>query len=180
MTIPWASGYWGVGIVSRIGSGAALYSKRGTFILDSIGNGFLIRRPGPARRGLVCLSLCLFGLLSTPLAGQELVPAAYTPTPVGVNLLSLSGGYSSGEVSFDPSLPVEDASARIHAWSVSYGRTFGFLGRAANVTLIAPYLVGVIEGVYVGEQTFVERSGIFRTLRRQSDGRAGHDLRGIR
>ena len=87
------------------------------------------------------------------------MPAAYTPAPVGVNLLSVTYGYSSGDVSFDPSLPVEDASAQINAWSVGYGRTFGFLGRAANVTVIAPYLVGDLEGVYIGEQTSVDRSG---------------------
>jgi len=104
---------------------------------------------------LSCLSLCLPGMG----VSQELVPAAYTPAPVGINLVTVAGGYSSGDVSFDPSLPVEEASARIHAWSFGYGRTFGLLGRAANLTVITPYLVGDLEGVYIGEQTSVERSG---------------------
>ncbi len=103
---------------------------------------------------------CLFGALSTPVSAQELVPAAYTPAPVGVNLVTLTGVYSSGDLSFDQSLPIEDASARITAWSVGYGRTFGVFGRASNVTVIAPYLVGDVEGVYIGEQASVERSGL--------------------
>jgi hypothetical protein len=102
---------------------------------------------------------CLSGLLSIPGSAQELVPAAYTPAPVGINLVTLGGVYNSGDISFDPSLPVEDASARISAGSVGYARTFGLLGRAANVSLIAPYLVGDLEGVYIGEQTSVKRSG---------------------
>lgn len=111
------------------------------------------------RRGATALLSSLVLLPAMTATAQELVPAAYTPAPVGVNLVTLSGGYSSGDVSFDPSLPVEDASARISGSSVSYGRTFGFVGRAATVTVIAPYVTGDLEGVYIGEQTYVERSG---------------------
>jgi hypothetical protein len=111
------------------------------------------------RRGATALLSSLILLPSMTATAQELVPAAYTPAPVGVNLVTLSGGYSSGDVSFDPSLPVEDASARINALSVSYGRSFGLVGRSATVTVIAPYVKGDLEGVYIGEQTYVERSG---------------------
>jgi hypothetical protein len=102
---------------------------------------------------------CLIGAPSTALSAQELVPGAYTAAPVGVNLVTLSAAYNSGDLSFDPSLPIEDASARISAGSIGYARTFGLFGRAANITLIAPYLVGDLEGLYVGEQTSVKRSG---------------------
>jgi hypothetical protein len=103
--------------------------------------------------------LCVAGVLATPAFAQELVPAAYAPAPKGGNLLSLSGGYSSGDLSFDPSLPISDASARIHSWNLSYGRTFAFFGRAASVTAFAPYVVGDLEGIYLGEQAYAERSG---------------------
>jgi len=103
---------------------------------------------------------CLFGGLSTVGSAQELVPAAYTPAPVGVNLVTIAGVYSNGDVSFDPSLPVEDVRARIYAWSVGYARTFGFFGRAANFAVQLPYVAGDLEGLYIGEQTSVERSGL--------------------
>ncbi len=102
----------------------------------------------------------LFTAHSSPSSAQELVPAAYTPAPVGVNLLTLAAGYNSGDLSFDPSLPVSDASARISGWSVSYGRTLGVFGRSATITAILPYVVGDLEGIYLGEQTYVERSGL--------------------
>jgi hypothetical protein len=101
----------------------------------------------------------LFAALSTTASAQELVPAAYTPAPVGVNLVTTAGAFSNGEVSFDPSLPVEGASASVTAWSVSFGRSFGLFGRASAVTLIAPFVFGDVEGVYLGEQTSLEQSG---------------------
>jgi hypothetical protein len=122
--------------------------------------GLKIHRTSSVRRWATFMLPGLFGVLSTAVSAQELVPAAYTPAPVGINLVTFAGVYSNGDVSFDPSLPVEDASARISAWSVGYGRTFGFIGRAANVTVLAPYVVGDLEGVYIGEQTSVDRSGL--------------------
>ena len=119
----------------------------------------MIQRVSSVRRRAAFILSCLFGMLSTTVSAQELTPAVYLPAPVGINLLTLSGGHSNGEVSFDPSLPVEDVSARIYGWSVGYGRTFGVFGRSANATIIAPYVAGDIEGVYIGEQTSVERSG---------------------
>ena len=119
----------------------------------------VIFRGEPDSRSLLG-GLLLSAVLATTAGAQELVPAAYTPAPVGVNLVTLAGAYSSGDVSFDPALPVSDASARINSWSVNYGRTFSAFGRAASVTVILPYVIGDLEGVYIGEQTYVERSGL--------------------
>ena len=91
---------------------------------------------------------------------QELIPAAYVPAPVGINLVTVAGVYNSGDLSFDPALPIEDASARIIISSLGYARTLNVAGRSANITVVLPYLVGDLEGVYIGEQRFVERSGL--------------------
>ncbi len=120
----------------------------------------VIRQAIAGRGGATLLLLCLVGATPTGGSAQELVPAAYTPAPTGVNLVTLALGHNSGDVSFDPSLPVEEASARINAASFGYARTFGLLGRAANITVVAPYLVGDLDGLYFGEQTSVERSGL--------------------
>jgi len=93
---------------------------------------FMIHWAGSGRCGATLFLFFLVGTLWTALSAQELVPGAYTPAPVGVNLLTLSSAYNSGDVSFDPSLPVEDASARITAGSVGYARTFGFQGRCSS------------------------------------------------
>ena len=121
----------------------------------------LLRRPRARLSFILAAQLSwIVGGVSTSAPAQELVPAAYSPAPVGVNLVSLAGGYSSGDLSFDPSLPVSDASANISSWTVSYGRTFGVFGRSATITAIVPWVVGDLEGVYLGEQAYVERSGL--------------------
>ena len=124
-----------------------------------------IRRAGqrgrvPPGRGAILLLACLVGGPASAASAQELVPAAYTPAPVGVNLLTMWSGTSSGDVTFDPSLPVEEVSARLFGWAGGYGRTFSFLGRSANIGFITQYLMGNLEGKYIGEQTEVRRSGL--------------------
>ena len=102
----------------------------------------------------------LLGSLASSTAAQELVPAAYTPAPYGVNLLSLATAYNSGDMAFDPAGPIEDATGRITASTLGYARTLKIAGRSANVGVIAPYVVGHLEGIYIGEQAFADRSGL--------------------
>ena len=98
-------------------------------------------------------------LAAAPGSAQELIPAAYTPAPVGVNLVSVATASNRGDVAFDPSGPIDEASADILVSSLSYARTFGLAGRSANLTLIAPWVVGDLEGLYRGEPASASRSG---------------------
>jgi len=91
---------------------------------------------------------------------QELVPAAYTPAPYGVNLLTLATQYRNGDVTFDPALPIEDASAWVAASSLGFARTFGIGGQSANIGVIVPYVVGHVEGILAGDFAFADRSGV--------------------
>lgn len=102
--------------------------------------------------------MMLMGALST--SAQELIPAAYTPAPAGVNLVSVASFYNDGDIAFDPSGPIEDGSGEILASTLSYSRTLGLFGRSATFTAILPYVVGDLEGLYLGEQAYAERSGI--------------------
>ena len=92
--------------------------------------------------------------------GQELEPRAYSVSPVGTNVVVFAYGRSAGDLSFDPTLPIEDAKASINAASVSYFRSFNFLGRSANVALAVPYLWGSAEGRLAGEFQAITRSGL--------------------
>lgn len=102
------------------------------------------------------VSMCLAPLGA---AAQELIPAAYTPAPVGVNLVSFAGTFNSGEITFDPTGPIDDASGDIVISTLSYARTLGLLGRSATATVILPYVVGSLEGRYLGEPASADRSG---------------------
>jgi hypothetical protein len=106
--------------------------------------------------------LFVVALLATAshVSSQELVPAAYTPAPYGINLLTLATQYRSGDVTFDPSLPIEDASAWVSASSLGYARTFAVVGQSANIGVIVPLVVGHIEGTLAGDFAFADRTGL--------------------
>ncbi len=111
-------------------------------------------------RHATVVTVCLVGVLSTSVDAQELVPAAYTPAPYGINFVSLAAAYNSGDLTFDPSAPIEDASAQIFASTLNYARTLNVAGRAANIGVFVPYVVGELEGLYIGEQAYANRSGL--------------------
>ena len=80
--------------------------------------------------------LLLFSTWVAPLGlGQNLEPRAYSVSPVGTNALVSSYLRSSGDLAFDPTLPVENATASLNSASLGYFRSIDFLGRSANVTV---------------------------------------------
>ncbi len=91
---------------------------------------------------------------------QELIPAAYTPAPVGANLVSLGVTANTGDIAFDPTGPIEDGSGDIAISTLSYARALGLLGRSSTVTVVLPYVRGDLEGLYFGEPAAVSRSGV--------------------
>jgi len=130
-----------------------------------MGSNLSVRRLHQLRDlGLIGRSACgvcvLAAVLSAPVSGQELVPASYTPAPYGVNLISIASMYNSGDLAFDPAGPIDEADARIIGSTLGYARTVNIAGRSANVGLILPYVLGDIEGLYLGEPASAHRSGI--------------------
>ena len=66
---------------------------------------------------------------------------------------------SSGDVTFDPSIPLTDVNAKLYGPIVGLGQTFGIFGRQALFTALVPYAWGNVTGS-VGEQSgSVHRSG---------------------
>jgi len=94
-----------------------------------------------------------------PATAQELEPRAYSPSPVDFNILVLGGTFNTGDITFSPALPVEDASADIELYAFGYVRTLGVAGRFASLSVTVPYLQGDLQGLLVGEFTEVRRSG---------------------
>ncbi len=113
-----------------------------------------------AMRGLVAFGVGAVLFCALPMAGQELEPAAYKVVPINVNLFQAGYILAVGDVNFAPALPVEDAEATINTMTVMYGRTLSLFGRSANFGVVAPYSVGHLEGIYIGEFTEVDRSGL--------------------
>ncbi len=106
------------------------------------------------------VAACLLLVVSVMTVGaQELIPAAYTPAPHGVNFVSVSGLFNRGDLAFDPTGPIDEAKADIVASSFTYARTLNLFNRSATATVILPYLVGDLQGLFRGEPAAVNRSG---------------------
>jgi outer membrane putative beta-barrel porin/alpha-amylase len=93
-------------------------------------------------------------------SAQELEPRAYAPNPTGANFVLLAYAHSTGDVVFDPSVPITNVSAHINASALFYGRTFGLLGRSASAAVQLPYVWGTVEGDVFEERRSVYRSGL--------------------
>jgi len=93
-------------------------------------------------------------------AAQDLAPRAYLPLPVSSNAVIVTYGFSDGELLFDPTLPISDATGTIHAPVLTLYHAFGLFGRSANVTGSLPYAIGDFEGLVSGLERAAHRSGM--------------------
>jgi hypothetical protein len=98
--------------------------------------------------------------LSADCLAQELEPRAYSVSPIGTNFAVLGFSRAGGDISFDPSLPIEDAKAQLVTSFFAYGRSLGFLGRSANVSVTLPYVFGDLSGLIGGTPVQARRSGL--------------------
>lgn len=91
---------------------------------------------------------------------QELDPRAYQPAPIGYNGFIVSYAYSFGDILFEPSVPIEDARARLNFIGAAYFRTYGLFGRFANFTVAQPYAFGHLSGTLEDTRAEIYRSGL--------------------
>jgi hypothetical protein len=121
-----------------------------------------LRSPAVALRIRPAALLLLLAILSIHLtaAAQDLEPRAYSPSPTGVSFAIVGFGRSSGDISFDPSVPITNASATLYSPLLGLGQTFGIFGRQALFTAILPYAWGNASGDVGNDQHSLYRSGI--------------------
>jgi len=99
---------------------------------------------------------------------QQLEPRAYSISPAGVNIAVISYGYSTGDLNFDPSVPIDQASAKINNLAASYVRALNVGGRSANIAVAVPYVWGNLQGNYLGSHVEAYRSGLTDSFARFS------------
>ena len=93
-------------------------------------------------------------------SAQELEPGAYWPIPTGLNIVTVVNSFNFGDVAFDPSAPIDEASARINTTAFLFTRAFSLAGRSANAGVVVPVVGGHVEGLYLGEFAEVDRFGL--------------------
>jgi hypothetical protein len=110
-------------------------------------------------RSRVFRAVLAIAFAAAPVSAQELEPGAYTVSPVGNSLLNVGYVFNDGDVTFDPSLPIEDGSATIHTATIAYGRSVDLAGRSATLLVAVPIVAGHLEGLYLGERAVADRKG---------------------
>jgi hypothetical protein len=109
---------------------------------------------------LSCLALLmLHGRVNTAQA-QQLEPRAYSPAPVGLNILGLAAYYNTGNVVTDSASPIQNIHARVDIAVPFYGRTFALFGRQASVTVATPVADAEVTGDVYTEGRSIDRTGI--------------------
>src|SRR4051812_301793 len=91
---------------------------------------------------------------------QSLEPRAYANAPVGLNFLVVGYAYSRGGISVDPSVPLENGQARVHAVPLAYVRSLDVLGNAGSVALLLPLARASGSATLNGVESARETSGI--------------------
>jgi len=104
----------------------------------------------------------VLGLLLLPMTArtQDLTPGAYTPAPVGVNVVTIVGSVSNGDMNFDPSLAVTNGHATIGAGAFAFNRALNLAGRTAVAGVALPYVTGRLSGELAGQPQEITRSGL--------------------
>jgi hypothetical protein len=91
---------------------------------------------------------------------QELEPGAYWPIPAGLNIVTIINSFNWGDMAFDPSAPIDEASATINTAAFVFTRAFSLAGRSANAGVVLPVIGGHVEGLYLGEPAEAGRFGL--------------------
>ena len=98
-------------------------------------------------------------LLPVGATAQELEPGAYWPLPRGLNIVTAVNSINWGDLAFDPTAPIDDASATINTTAFAFVTAFSVAGRSANASVMMPIVAGHVEGFYLGEFAEAGRFG---------------------
>lgn len=102
---------------------------------------------------LVCTcapSLCL---------AQDLEPRRWTHLPIGTNVLGATYAFTSGDLSFDPVMQIQDAQVEMQTATLAYTRYFALADRTARIDVVVPYQSGNWDGLVSGVPRSVSRDG---------------------
>lgn len=104
--------------------------------------------------------LALTSTCAPSLWAQDMEPRRWTHMPVGTDILAVSYLSTSGDLSFDPVLQIQDAQVDLSTTVLSYTRYFALGERTARIDLVLPAQSGEWEGLVNGVSTSVSRDGL--------------------
>ncbi len=109
-------------------------------------------------RGRLCVGLLLF-LAVSDCWSQTLEPRRWTHLPINHHFIGLASNYSTGDISFDPTLQIEDATMDLYTLGAGYIYSFNLGGKTARIEANLPYAYGYWEGTLIGQAASTRRHG---------------------
>jgi hypothetical protein len=106
-------------------------------------------------------------------SAQDLEPRRWTHLPVGTNVLGVNYAFTSGDLSFDPVLEIQDAEVEMNTLALAYSRTFALAQRTARLDLLVPIQSGSWDGLVSGVPRSISRDGLADPVVRLSANLAG-------
>lgn len=103
--------------------------------------------------------LAALPLLALPCLAQDIEPRRWSHLPIGANFAGTACAYSSGDISFNPVLQIEDARFEMNTAAIQYIHSFELFGKSARFDLTQAYQSGTWDGVLAGVPTTVKREG---------------------
>jgi hypothetical protein len=100
------------------------------------------------------------GLLAPICRTQDLAPRAYVITPLHSNAINLTYSFFDGNIIFDGTTAITDATARVNVSIFSVSHSLNFFGRTAMFSASVPYGVGNFRGTAANAETLAYRSGL--------------------
>ena len=99
-------------------------------------------------KGLLKIGLLILGcftFVGTAVA-QELTPRLYWPSPKGTRVLVAGYSYTSGDILFDRSRPLNEVDSELNLGILAYLQTVDLWGRSGNFMVELPYIWGNTSG----------------------------------
>ena len=102
-----------------------------------------LRRRRSLFTGLFAVTL----LGAASLKAADIEPRAYSNIPSGINFLVVGYAYTEGNVTFDPTIPIENAKLTLHSSLFAYARSLDLWGTSGKLDIIIPevWLSGTAE-----------------------------------
>jgi len=101
----------------------------------------------------------LLSLLALPCLAQDIESRRWSHLPIGANFGGLGYGFSTGDITFNPVLRIEDGQFDLHTAAIQYIHSFELFGKSARFDLAQAYQTGTWEGRLNGAPASVDREG---------------------
>jgi hypothetical protein len=98
-------------------------------------------------------------LLALPCLAQDIEPRRWSHLPIGANFGGLGYAFSSGDITFNPVLQIQDGQFDLHTAGLQYIHSFELIGKSARFDLTQAYQSGTWDGLLGGVPTTVKREG---------------------